>query len=92
MHSYHPLCPGCFKEKYVQKVGEGKDLEDVDEEADGKAEMELGSEDGFEKLPVATRPATSTLRREDVGARRSQARNARPITWPIDQLYWCRLG
>jgi hypothetical protein len=34
---------------------------------------------------VATRPATSTHSRADVGAGRSQARNTTPITWPVRQ-------
>lgn len=83
MHSYHRLCPVCFKEKYVRKDGEGEDLEDVDEEADGEATTELDSEDGVEELLVATRPVTSTPSRADVGAGRSQARNTIPIIWPV---------
>jgi hypothetical protein len=85
MHSYHRLCPACFKEKYVRKDVEGEDLEDVDEEADGEAATEPDSEDGVEDLPVATRPATSTPSRAGVGAGRSQARNTTPITWPVRQ-------
>jgi hypothetical protein len=85
MHSYHRLCLACFKEKYVRKDGEGEDLEDVDEEADGEAATEPDSEDGVEELPVSTRPATSTPSKADVGAGRSQARNTTLITWPVRQ-------
>lgn len=68
MHSYHRLCPACFKGKYVRKDGEDEDLEGVDEEAGGEAAMEPGSGDGFDKMPMATSPTASTLRRGDVGA------------------------
>jgi hypothetical protein len=83
MHSYQRLCPACFKEKYVRKDGEDEGLEDVDEEADREAATEPDSEDGVKELRLATKPATSMLRMGDLSARRSQARNATPITWPI---------
>jgi hypothetical protein len=85
MHSYHRLCPACFKEKYVRKDGKGEGLEDVDEEADGEAATEPDSEDGVGELPVATRPATSAPSRTNIGAGRSHARNTTPITWPVRQ-------
>ena len=69
----------------MRKDGEGEDLEDVDEEANGEAATEPDSEDGIEELSVATRPATSTPSRADVGTGRSQARNTTPITWPVRQ-------
>jgi len=85
MHSYHRLCRACFKEKYARKGGESEDLEGLDEEAAGEAAPEPDSEDGVEELPMATRPATSTPSRADVGAGRSQARNTTLITWPVRQ-------
>ena len=64
MHSFHRLCPACFKDKYVRPEGEGADTG----ESLGTV-VDHDSEDGLEAFPATRTPTTTTPRHRHVSMR-----------------------